>query len=165
MFQTQTLLTFTIRVITLPTPKQKLLFIGKLKSCTEQLGNINWQQKPVKAQGVYFGTNKIECYNLNWNTKLENCENVVKNWTKRNLTFLGKIKIIKTLLLPKFVYLAQSSIIPQDIVKKIDSLIFNFLWHGKREKIKRTTLIGQTQHGGIEMCDTISFFKSLKLKW
>ena len=67
--------------------------------------------------------------------------------------------------MPKFVYLVQSLKIPQDTIKRIDSLIFKFLWHGKREKIKRTTLIGQKCEGGLDMCDTASFFKSLKLKW
>ena len=59
--------------------KTEGLFTGKLKLCTEKIGSINWQQRPVKALGVYFGTNKTECSNLNWNTKLEDCERVIKN--------------------------------------------------------------------------------------
>ena len=61
-------------------------------------------------------------------------------------------------MLSKLVYLAQSITIPKDILKTIDSLIYNFLWHGKREKIRRSTLIGQKENGVIEMCDTYSFF-------
>ena len=112
------------------------MFIGKLKNCTEKIGNINWPLKPIKALGIYFGTNKRECNILNWDSKLNDCENLIKN-LRRKLTFFGKIKVIKTLLLSKFVYLAQTAIIPQDYIKKIDSLIYSFLWHGKREKIKR----------------------------
>ena len=47
--------------------------------------------------------------------------------------------------------LAQTAIIPQDYITKIDSLLFSFLWHEKREKIKRTTLIGQKEREGIDM--------------
>ena len=65
----------------------------------------------------------------------------------------------------KFVYLAQSIAQTKDFIKKIDSLIFNFLWHRKREKIKRTTLIGQKENSGVEMYDTQTFFDSLKIKW
>ena len=145
--------------------KTEGMFIGNLKNCTEKIGNINWSKKPIKALGIYFGINKKECNKLNWDSKINDCELLIKKWLRRNLTFFGKIKVIKTLLLSKFVYLAQTTIIPQEYIKKIDSLIFSFLWHGKREKIKRTTLIGQKESGGIEMCDTTSFFKSLKLKW
>ena len=62
-------------------------------------------------------------------------------------------------------YLVQSIITQKYVIKNIDSLIFNFLWHGKGEKIKRTTLIGLKENGGLEMCDTYTFFNSLKSKW
>ena len=55
--------------------------------------------------------------------------------------------------MPKFVYLAQSLIVPTDILNKINSLIFTFLWSGKREKIKRTIVIGLKTEGGLDMCD------------
>ena len=67
--------------------------------------------------------------------------------------------------MPKFVYLAQSLIVPTDILKKINTLIYTFLWSGKREKIKRTTVIGLKTEGGLDMCDPNTFFISLKLKW
>ena len=67
--------------------------------------------------------------------------------------------------MPKFVYLAQTLVVPQDVLNKINTLIFTFLWGGKREKIKRTTLIGNKLEGGIEIPDTDTFFKSLKIKW
>ena len=73
---------------------------------------------------------------LNWEKKIVDCENSINKWLKRNLTFFGKIKVIKTLLMPKFVYLAQSTKIPLEKVKIIDSLIYNFLWHGKCKKNK-----------------------------
>ena len=55
------------------------MFIGKLKKCTEKIGNINWPLKPIKALGIYFGTDKKECNILNWDSKLNDCENLVKN--------------------------------------------------------------------------------------
>ena len=72
-------------------------------------------------------------------------------------TFFGKIKVIKSLIMPKFVYLAQSLVVPTDILNKINSLIFTFLWSGKREKIKRTTVIGLKSEGGLYMCDPNTF--------
>ena len=67
--------------------------------------------------------------------------------------------------MPKFVYLVQSLKVPAQIIKTINTLIYKFLWHGKREKNKRTTLIGQKHLGGIDMLDTESFFRSLKIKF
>ena len=145
--------------------KTKGLWIGKLKNCTDQIGQIHWSKNPIKALGVYFSLDNQKSLELNWGEKIKTCENIIRKWLKRNLTFFGKIKVIKTFIMSKFVYLAQSIVVPKHIIKHIDSLIYNFLWHGKREKIKRTTLIGQKEHGGIEMCDTYTFFNSLRLKW
>ena len=88
------------------------LWIGKLKHCKNNFGDINWAQKPIKALGIYFGCNKSECESLNWEEKLKQCENLINKWLKRNLTFFCKIKVIKTLLMPKFVYLVQSVKVP-----------------------------------------------------
>ena len=92
-------------------------------------------KKPIKALGIYFGLNQLECNLLNWEKKIVDCESLINKWLKRNLTFFGKIKVIKTLVMPKFVYLVQSTKVPFEKIKIIDSLIYNFLWHGKREKI------------------------------
>ena len=119
------------------------------------------QEKLTCTQTQFAGTltstiQKMNCL-INRRAKLELCEKLIKNWSKRNLTFFGKIKIIKSLIMPKFVYLAQSLIVPADILKEINSLIFTFLWSGKREKIKRTTVIGLKTEGGLDMCDLNTF--------
>ena len=44
-------------------------------------------------------------------------------------------------------------------------MLYGFLWSGKREKIKRNTLIGNKMQGGIEMIDLESFIITIKLKW
>ena len=98
--------------------KTQGLWVGRLKLCQEKIGNITWSSHPIKALGLYFGCNKIECSKLNWENKLSECETSIKNWLKRNLTFIGKIKVIKTLILSKFVYLVQSLKVPQDVIKK-----------------------------------------------
>ena len=44
-------------------------------------------------------------------------------------------------------------------------MIFEFLWSGKRDKIKRTTVIGNKLEGGLEIPDFKSYSKTMKLKW
>ena len=44
-------------------------------------------------------------------------------------------------------------------------MFFNFLWNGKREKIKRKTLIGRKEQGGLNMVDVNTFIKSIKINW
>ena len=69
------------------------------------------------------------------------CKQLINAWSKRKLTFFGKITVIKSLLFPKLVYLAQNIVTPESITKQINSMIFDFFWNGKRDKIKRTTIM------------------------
>ena len=86
------------------------------------------KKKTIKALGIYFGLNQLECNLLNWKKKIVDCESLINKWLKRNLTFFGKIKVIKTLVMPKFVYLVQSPKVPFEKIKIIDSLIMSPLF-------------------------------------
>ena len=90
---------------------------------------------------------------------------ILDNWSARRLTLLGKITIIKTLAVSQIVYILSSLPTPPDIHKTIDSILYDFLWDGKGDKIKRTTMINNYAKGGLKMLDIQSFNESLKMKW
>jgi hypothetical protein len=98
--------------------KTEGLWIGKLKHCKDKVGGIKWTDKPVKTLRIYFGHDKEECERLNWENKIEKINNLLLLWTKRNLTILGKILIIKSLIVPIFTYVASACVVPKNIGKK-----------------------------------------------
>ena len=59
----------------------------------------------------------------------------------------------------------QSLYFPKDVHKKINSLLFNYLWNDKREKIKRNILIKDIEEGGLNMIEVESFVTMLQIKW
>ena len=116
--------------------KTEGLWIGKLKHCKDKVGGIKWTDKPVKTLGIYFGHDKEECERLNWENKIEKMNNLLLLWTKRNLTILGKILIIKCLIVPIFTYVASACVVPEKYRKEIDSKCFKFIWNNKPDKSK-----------------------------
>ena len=128
--------------------KTEGIWIGKLKNCKDKIRGIKWTQNPVKALGIFFGHDKEECQKLNWEKRIEEMKNQFTAWGKRNLTIMGKILIIKTLILPKFTFLASSCVVPKMYIKEIESCFYRFIWNGKPDKIKRLTLIGDYEKGG-----------------
>jgi hypothetical protein len=84
---------------------------------------------------------------------------------RRHLTFFGKLTVIKSLIIPKFIYLLQSISISEKHIKKINAMVYNFLWDGKQEKIRRNTLSGNKLKGGIQIPDIEITSKTLKVKW
>ena len=55
--------------------------------------------------------------------------------------------------------------IPENILKKIDKLLFDFLWSSKPAKIKRTTIIAPIEEGGLGMVDVYNVHMASKISW
>ncbi len=53
---------------------------------------------------------------------------------------------------------------PEDVRKELEKILYNFMW-GKRDRIKRLTMIGKKENGGITMVDIESKDRSLKTGW
>ena len=53
---------------------------------------------------------------------------------------------------------------PENIIKELNHLIYNFLWKGK-DKVIRKSAINDYEGGGIKMVHIESMIKSLRLAW
>ena len=85
---------------------------------------------------------------------------------KKSLTLYGKINIVKTLgLSTELISNASVLVIPEQLIKEINSTIFNFIWDGKPPKIKKLTIIGEKKQGGLKMTDFNIMNKALKVAW
>ena len=128
------------------------LWIGSSKNrqrnCT--LYNIKWPNEPIRCLGIYIGHDVNECNKLNFKDKLIDIDNVLKLAERRTLTLFGKVCIIKALALSKTLYTASCLTIPDKIIKKIDTRIFRYLW-GKRDRIKRKSVVNKLEKGGLNM--------------
>ena len=149
--------------------KTEALWIGASKSFNLTFPSskpITWANEKVFALGVWFSTLEYtSALNSNFIEKIEKIRSILDNWSARRLTLLGKIAIIKTLAVSQIVYILSSLPTPPDVLKTINSILYDFLWDGKDDKIKRTTMINSYAKGGLKMLDIQSFNESLKMKW
>ena len=89
------------------------MYIGSLAN---QMPNPNITQKKLKwvkdgkfkALGVNFSTHLLEMEELNYDMLMETISNLIHHWSKRNLKVLGRITVVKSLLIPKFNHLILS---------------------------------------------------------
>ena len=79
---------------------------------------------------------------------------------------IGKITIIKTLILPQFTHLFTALPKPDiTLMKQFKKLLFTFLWGSKREKIKRKIIVRRYEDGGLRMVDLEVYIAALKASW
>ena len=144
--------------------KTECLGIGNLEGLETTIANIKTTNKPIRYLGIYITHNKAEFKTLNWENQLVKLQKLLDSWRTRHLTLFGKIAIIKSLALPKIIYPATMLSIPEGISKDINKIIFNFIWN-HRDRIKRNTLIGNVNQGGLGMIDIESQFEAIKAAW
>ena len=86
-------------------------------------------------------------------------------WKYRRLTLLGKITVLKSLVVSQLVHLLTPLKSNYSALTESNKLLYTFLWNGKGDKIKRNVIINDYCDGGLKMIDIFSFNKSLKVTW
>lgn len=83
---------------------------------------------------------------------------MIQQWKRRILTPLGRVTVVKTLLLPKlnhlFIYLSSPD---KEIISSLNNLFYEFIWSSKMDKVKRQQVTQDYLKGGIKMLDIINF--------
>ena len=102
---------------------------------------------------------------VNYASKIQQVEKRIKQWEKRSLSPIGKITVIKTLLLPIFNNLWLSLPNPNNaVLNSIKEILYNFLWN-KKAKIKKSVVVKQYCEGGLKMINIEAFSYALKVTW
>ena len=149
--------------------KTEIIPIGKaankIITLPENLNTIKIQNGPFKALGVWYTYNQEELLKLNIDERIKKLSTILNIWRSRHLSLKGKITIIKTLAIPQIQFLFNMIYIPENVIKKIDTIIYDFLWNSKPPKIKKSTIIAPINEGGLGMVDTNSIHQSAKIGW
>ena len=85
---------------------------------------------------------------------------------QRTLTITGRIEVFKPLLFSKLVYISSMNALPKDVVTKLKVIQKNFLWRGRKPKIKTLrTLTGDHIDRVLKDIAIEMKFKALKIFW
>ena len=137
-------------------------FKDNQKNC--DILNIRWPEEPIRCLGIYI-SNDVELNDsLNWTKKLDKMRLLINSWKKRDLTIFGKVCVLKQLVMPQILYSASLLYIPDYVTKEVNTIFYDFIW-GKKEYVKRNTLISDVANGGINMIDIESMFQAVKCSW
>ena len=91
---------------------------------------------------------------------------MIKTWSKRKLTLIDRVTVIKSLMLSKFAYLFLALPNPPgDILRKLERVSFKFLWNKGPDRISRRQIVKNIETGGLRMIDIHAFITSLKVTW
>ena len=126
----------------------------------------------LKILGINF-SNEYKATDITGNIEpsIEKLKRVCSLWSKRHLSLIGKITILKSFGLSLFINLMQSIGICEQKLIEIQSICFRFIWkrdyNDKRahERVKRKIICLEKENGGLDMFNILNFQKSFYLSW
>ncbi|KAL0961882.1 hypothetical protein UPYG_G00332850 [Umbra pygmaea] len=98
-----------------------------------------------------------------WAETICHVQRKICEWSARSLTMTGKTLILKAIVLPIVLYLGR--VFPPDKTtsKKIERLMFTFVWGSQMERLKRSTLYKTSENGGKGVPDILNIIRAQQL--
>ena len=150
--------------------KTQMLRIGKGatsdKILCEDLG-LKWVTR-LKVLGVNLSAAPHEMME-NLDEKISEIESLLNNFTYRNITVYGRIRVVKAIALSKVTHLIQIIPNPPPMqILKLQRIINKFIWTGPGQKkvvIKKEAAELPPSRGGLAIPNIEHFWNGLKLAW
>ena len=83
-----------------------------------------------------------------WEKKIEAMKKKIEFWKVRELSLIGKIHVVKSLIIPIVQYAASHVLIDEKYVICIQQMIWNFVWHWNCCLIPKEMRFLPRNHGG-----------------
>ena len=92
-------------------------------------------------------------------------KNILSIWRLRGLSLAGRIQVFKALALSKAAFICIMKPYSKKFVDRLNEIQTDFIWRGRKPKIKHTSLIGDYCEGGMKDIDIKAKLKSLRIQW
>ena len=115
--------------------KSSVFYLGSSKGINFRpflSSGLSWPDSSIKYLGVNIPVNNFDELSLfkeNFANVIHDMQSILNLWSAGGLTLLGKITILKTLIIPKIVHKASLLPIhlPEKFVKELHKLMFKFI--------------------------------------
>ena len=103
---------------------------------------------------------------LNYYHIFKEIEISIKIWNNQILSPIGKITVIRSLIISKLNHLFLTIPSPRKTtLQQLTSNLYSFIWDNKPDKVKRDVISQVYELGGLKMRNITLFIKGLKLTW
>ena len=114
--------------------------------------------------GIIFSCNLDTIIDVNYNTKIIEIEKEIKQRAKGILTPLGRLTVLKMLLVSKLNHISLPN--PSAVtISKLNKAYFEFIWRSSTARIKREVIIHDFEQGSSRMIHLEKYVYALKLGW
>ena len=125
---------------------------------------VDWNKEDTKILGIIFTPNQVANRALNWKKVIENIEKRAKIMKTRSLSLKGKALIVNTILLSKAWHVGRVYMPTTEAIRKIQKIVFQYIWAKSHEPITRETLFQPCKKGGLGLLQIKNQCAALQIK-
>ena len=97
-------------------------------------------------------------FHINFDKRISEIERIISMYSKFILSLIGRVTVIKTLMLPKIVYiLTVLPTPPSNIFYVIEKRLKDFLWKNGNVRICNKQLENEIGEGGLKLTNIMGF--------
>ena len=149
--------------------KTTIYRIGSIKKANAKLYTrykISWSNDPLNLLGVLVSRELQEVSSMNFSETMNKATRILKSWQHRNLSLLGKVQVVNSLIYSLFVYqMSVMDLLTKEDIAKFNKVIRNFIWDNKKSKIPFEILTVNKDQGGVGLVDIELKDKVSKVVW
>uniref|UniRef100_A0A803K926 Reverse transcriptase domain-containing protein n=1 Tax=Xenopus tropicalis TaxID=8364 RepID=A0A803K926_XENTR len=126
-----------------------------------------WQQSAISYLGIKVGFSHSILYNMNFKSMLTKTEQYLKTWAFKEITWLGRLSAVKTMLMPKILYLFRTIpiTVPNKFFTLLQKLISRYIWKAKKPRILTATLSRNKLQGGLGFPNFKKYYQAAHLNF
>ncbi len=160
------------RTLNLLTQFQKVAGLEINKKKTELLKIGVWYETfhelketdAITVTGITLNRKGESVTELNEVRVLKKLEKLIDSWRCRGISLKGRVMLAKSCGLSQIQYLANCLPLSREILRKINKLLYSFIWKG-RDKIKRTRTAKTYEEGGLKFPNAEDVALAASVQW
>ena len=148
--------------------KTTIYRIGSLRDSNASLYTtkpIAWSSVGINMLGIYV-THNNSLMSRNYDDLLVKSNAVLNMWKKRDLSIIGRVQIINSLIASMYVH--KMTVLPslgKKDLQRIDSMFNSFIWKDRKAKIPLSSLQMAKADGGLGLTNLHVRDMALKVTW